>query len=153
MRFSNRQVHALFKSPPTAFSQIAGMPDHLPRRGSKNTRWGEIVTAANPPLQYPGFYFCFDTSIQVDGELENLAQSGRHRPQRCRQTDPMAGEAVAHVQAVCLRGVGQRPSRSTLCGFSSSPSTRKDFLYPNLPHETTPARFTGRDGQRVLTHL
>jgi len=32
-----------------------------------------------------------------------LALRGRHRPQRCRQTDPRAGEAVAHVQAT-LRG-------------------------------------------------
>ena len=35
----------------------------------------------------------------ADGDVRILATSGRHRPQRCRQTDRMAGEAVAHAQA------------------------------------------------------
>ena len=31
--------------------------------------------------------------------LKNFSTSGRHRPQRCRQTDQTAGGAVAYVQA------------------------------------------------------
>jgi len=35
----------------------------------------------------------------ADEDLRSLSQSGQHRPQRCCQTDRMAGEAAAHVQA------------------------------------------------------
>ena len=38
-------------------------------------------------------------SALADEDLITLLTGGRHRPQRCRQTDPKAGEAVAHVQA------------------------------------------------------
>jgi len=37
--------------------------------------------------------------LPVDEDVRVFATSGRHRPQRCRQTDQTAGEAVAYVQA------------------------------------------------------
>lgn len=48
----------------------------------------------------------------------------------------MAGEAVAHVQAACLRGVGQRPSQSSCCDSLNSPSTWKDLI--RLPMKPIP---------------
>ncbi len=40
-----------------------------------------------------------DRFTPVDGDLIISSQGGRHRPQRCRQTDQTAGEAVVYVQA------------------------------------------------------
>ena len=73
-----------------------------------------------------------------------LASSGRHRPQRCRQTDPKAGEVVVYVQAACLRGDRPKAIAVVCKRLSNSPSTRKDFLDPDLPHETNPPRPTRR---------
>ena len=42
----------------------------------------------------------WDVFVHFGGQgLQNPGESGRHRPQRCCQTDQMAGEAAAHVQA------------------------------------------------------
>jgi len=45
--------------------------------------------------------------------FQNLTVTGRHRPQRCRQTDQTAGEAAAHVQADSLEEAKGRCSRVT----------------------------------------
>ena len=61
----------------------------------------------------------------VNGDLENLERSGRHRPQRCRQTDRKAGEAAAHVQAVTY-GKRLKAVAADYCQLLNSPSTWKE---------------------------
>jgi hypothetical protein len=50
-------------------------------------------------LHEPRFPVCLRTFAPADEDLIIFATGGRHRPQRCRQTDLRAGEAVVHVQA------------------------------------------------------
>ena len=67
----------------------------------------------------------------MDGDLKILPYSGRHRPQRCRQTDQTAGEAVVYVQAATF---GRRlKAIAVVCTrLFNSPSTRKDILDPTF---------------------
>jgi hypothetical protein len=49
----------------------------------------------------------WDVLVHSGGQgLQNPGESGRHRPQRCCQTDQTAGEAAAHVQVATY---GERP--------------------------------------------
>jgi hypothetical protein len=56
-------------------------------------------------LPKPDFTHLLMVFASSNGNLEILSLRGQHRPQRCRQTDRKAGEAMANVQAACLRGV------------------------------------------------
>ena len=60
------------------------------------------------------------------GSNNPLALGGRHRPQRCHQTAPKAGEVVVYVQAT-FRG-WLKAIAVVLVRLISSPSTRKDSL-------------------------
>jgi hypothetical protein len=75
------------------------------------------------PLEHTDF---LSMSAQADRDLEVLEPGGRHRPQRCRQTDRKVGEAVAHVQA-------DSPGKAK--GHRGRPSAA--FLAPRPPEGTS----------------